>query len=1216
MTVRADGSVENMRGECVANVALHTLQRDVEWDGSIKNIVESIFPLEGLDYHELRDTTIQRIGMTEAVDHHRTGGKKTLLCIQAQKGMGKSKAVRHAVRELRPSVSVLSVTFRRTLARGTAKDMGEHATSYLDYDVSDTFNATDHPRLTILINSLLRVDNGADSVSSRHYDVVLIDEVVSVMTMLGSGIIESGQRFRIVQRLCQIINKASLVIVADALIQKDTLQQVYAMLLDAPAAWRIQVLDYTFRNHADWTFYSARNLNEWKASAFQQLERGKRGVFPCMTKKFAIRLRRDIEHAFPHLRVLLYVADSTEHDMEDHMSRVNEIWREWDVVVWSPVITAGCSFEMDHFHFCALQGFQGTCDVNSAVQMTSRVRSLADKAVYVVVSNAPDSFGGVVDAPDELLVRDTWNTALEQVARTHDKQRTLNAPHSSLHSRLLNELAISVHDLVLATAERNNLTRKYRFESEFWKRAAWTGVRMRALTTASVPLIEEPPIDVVRTVKKYSVTPKLYGDSCSVHQLLRRIKRSAYTDLTVLHVSESVKRAWKEALDERTSGALSRATEARFAAREAQRLGLAEDDGKVSAPVSSHGASASLERIDPASAEFGSRRCHMTGLAIRTPADIRLPKTVKMKSAYFPPFGTSCGRGAKITLRHLEDMDIVSPVHHMLRQEAGDPHPLYERPVVPRWVGVENESVWQIAANALIQKMLFERNRRGTSVAGKLCTVIPPPKTYTDFGFDGGFAVNAKTDLASHETRHHHAHLSEMLFRQCPRATDAAMRLWARFTLFDHPKVSHHAWDLAKHELNAPAIPDLDKEQCRDLYAFARKAAINLEHSVLTRYETVYIQPYIGREAMDTQVQLSFVGIDQMGMASALAVFCAWRQSSLIGLYRCLAPFVVGAAAYQQLYGMNVGFVHLINVADGASITLPFTDKRPLQSRKLLHAVLNTPFVRTPPLRCLFFIPVRREDGKVARAGHYEKDREVDPFPSVWEIWSPERGIEAHASEDVELLEYLTHPAYKDVRKITWNGVPHVCRALSRTTIRGGTARSIIADIEDVAWHAAFVSGEYERELRESKNHHMLQRHMSMDDDDGSEPGEDDVDHEVNLSDVVRSMIRASESYVLHDSRPLRLSDHIHVTKLVQHASGQDPFGTDHPQLEIPDTVPSNVAQLARLYVGSVVSGHLLSARNGGMEYLNVVNTDPMLRVAIIVGWHGAASLLRSPTLT
>ena len=94
-----------------------------------------------------------------------------ITAIQGAKGLGKSKAIATGIRAA-PDATVLFITFNRALAWASLHILGEHGKLYSE--ISGCIVPSAHPRACVVVNSIHRVEAG--------YDIVVIDEIVSVMT--------------------------------------------------------------------------------------------------------------------------------------------------------------------------------------------------------------------------------------------------------------------------------------------------------------------------------------------------------------------------------------------------------------------------------------------------------------------------------------------------------------------------------------------------------------------------------------------------------------------------------------------------------------------------------------------------------------------------------------------------------------------------------------------------------------------------------------------------------------------------------------------------------------------------------------------------------------------------------------------------------------------------------------------------------------------------
>lgn len=304
-----------------------------------------------------------------------------VLAIQAPKGAGKSKAVRAAVAALPEAHTAVQITFRRTLAWSSCEMMGKNATLYSNI-MDSTISARHHPRLTIVVNSINRVRGS--------YDVVVIDEIVSVLDMLAGTLLSASSRVAAACTLAYLIASARVVVVADAMLDAACLDFVLlCRRLQVPPpdnpATELRVIDYVRRIHTDYRYVAHAHQDTWTKELGRALAEGKRCVVPCMTKAQALRLAAQFGHLYD---TQCYTADVDPTELNTHMSNIHEHWTKVQLLIYSPVITAGCSYELPHFDAVFFYGYVALGSVRSAIQMIARVRDIRDRVVHVFIAGA------------------------------------------------------------------------------------------------------------------------------------------------------------------------------------------------------------------------------------------------------------------------------------------------------------------------------------------------------------------------------------------------------------------------------------------------------------------------------------------------------------------------------------------------------------------------------------------------------------------------------------------------------------------------------------------------------------------------------------------------------------------------------------------------------------------------------------------------------------
>ncbi len=373
----------------------HPCLQNLPFERTIRPWVVSLFP--EAHFEECTDARVHG----KSLNLKREG----VIILQAPKGSGKSKAIREAVQsQLDMKTSVVQITFRRSLASSSAALLGERSTLYLDVQATN-LSARHHPRLTVVVNSIARVRG--------TYDVVIIDEIVSVLDMLSGTLLDATSRVNAVANLARLVGEARTVVIADAMLDKTCVDFVLLCkrmsVADAATCAGITtnrhvplaVADYTSRLHTDYQYVPYATLTTWDRALYAAVMAGKKVVVPCMTKVQAQRVADKFTAAGK--RVLSYTGDTNPQVLQEHMRDIHAFWTGVDVLVYSPVITAGCSFELPHYDEVFFYGCAGVGSVRSAIQMLARVRDVRLKTVHVYLAKTQGTYRPVhIRLPDSL----------------------------------------------------------------------------------------------------------------------------------------------------------------------------------------------------------------------------------------------------------------------------------------------------------------------------------------------------------------------------------------------------------------------------------------------------------------------------------------------------------------------------------------------------------------------------------------------------------------------------------------------------------------------------------------------------------------------------------------------------------------------------------------------------------------------------------------------
>ncbi|AVR52854.1 origin of replication binding protein [Marseillevirus Shanghai 1] len=343
-------------------------------------------------------------------------GKKCL-AVRGAMGTGKTKALAWHLR-LRPQTRVLSVTYRRTLARETS----ENLEGFINYE--------DECR------GWLRADKLAVQVDSLHrvigkFDLLVLDEVTYTLSRLFCDVAKKDDCWK---ALKHFIKNTPKILLMDKNLDQTTVDLFEE--LESPCF----VMRNEFKAHKNKKLLVAPNFLEFKEKLLGDLERNKKICFPCSSKKKLLLVCREAEQ-LGH-RVLWYTGDGRSKDV--WLDR----WDEYDLVAYTPTISAGVSYEKKHFDKVYGYFSSHSCCAEEAEQMLFRVRDIKELEIVLAFdnrhANLPTTKKGVTESVE---TRDSSSFLLSGIKWDLSTGKIANKPRSRAHIGALVKRNISKNNI-------------------------------------------------------------------------------------------------------------------------------------------------------------------------------------------------------------------------------------------------------------------------------------------------------------------------------------------------------------------------------------------------------------------------------------------------------------------------------------------------------------------------------------------------------------------------------------------------------------------------------------------------------------------------------------------------------------------------------------------------------------------------------------------------
>ena len=200
-------------------------------------------------------------------------------------------------------------------------------------------------RIVIQIESLLKLDcpDGFIDDTVPVYDLIVLDELESVLKQLNSEETFKDRARTTYEFMNQIIK--SSIINGGKVISMDGDLGSRAMHFLNTWGNSTNIINTIKFNTFKMVITSRRNYYE--KCIFEALENKRNIVIPTMSAGYANQIYKAITAKYPELKVALYTTTSGGEDKKK-FKHVDEYWNNLNVLIYSPTISAGVSFDKQH----------------------------------------------------------------------------------------------------------------------------------------------------------------------------------------------------------------------------------------------------------------------------------------------------------------------------------------------------------------------------------------------------------------------------------------------------------------------------------------------------------------------------------------------------------------------------------------------------------------------------------------------------------------------------------------------------------------------------------------------------------------------------------------------------------------------------------------------------------------------------------------------------
>ncbi|ALX27631.1 hypothetical protein GMAR_ORF257 [Golden Marseillevirus] len=308
--------------------------------------------------------------------------EKDCLIVRSAMGTGKTKAVVNYIKE-RSNERVLILSFRISLDEELQR---KFPSAVLYSDPKAQKNGYISAQVLVCqIDSLYRV--------MGNYDVVVIDEASYTLSHLCKFAKNASDCW---DALKNFVRNAKSVILMDAFMA-DYIPKLFRAL-----GRRTWCVENSWKPHQDKTSMKIFTSEKMaKQRLFSGLGQGKNIVFVSNSKK-EVDAVCELAKKKGFDRILKYTSETKK----ETCGILVDDWDKYQLVAYTPTISAGVSFEKKHFHECHAHFVSSSANAYECSQMLFRARDLSENNIFVHVkqmpSKAPTTKEGIISKIENL----------------------------------------------------------------------------------------------------------------------------------------------------------------------------------------------------------------------------------------------------------------------------------------------------------------------------------------------------------------------------------------------------------------------------------------------------------------------------------------------------------------------------------------------------------------------------------------------------------------------------------------------------------------------------------------------------------------------------------------------------------------------------------------------------------------------------------------------
>lgn len=250
-------------------------------------------------------------------------------------------------------------------------------------------------KLIIQVESLYRLEI---SPGTQPADLLILDECESIFEQFSSGLLKTNI-YECFEKFKYLLRFSKHVVCMDAEVGERT----FNILKQFRPNFEETVYHHnTFKNATEDINYITSDKKKWVSLIHDSIDNKMKIAILSSSLNEAKILYENIKSNF-NIPIKIYSSETSITEKKLHFADVNEYWKKYDVIIYTPTVSAGISFELSHFDRIFCYFTDASCSVETCMQMMGRIREVTKKEYFILISASGNTLPTTNDGILQLL---------------------------------------------------------------------------------------------------------------------------------------------------------------------------------------------------------------------------------------------------------------------------------------------------------------------------------------------------------------------------------------------------------------------------------------------------------------------------------------------------------------------------------------------------------------------------------------------------------------------------------------------------------------------------------------------------------------------------------------------------------------------------------------------------------------------------------------------